>query len=348
MPMSTALIIGSPGAPFQPGTIARRELRPDDVLIDISHVGICHSDIHQGHDDWGGGIFPMVPGHEIVGTVAAAGSSVRDFAVGDRVGVGCLVDACGECDNCVRDGEPHCLKGNVHTYNAVGYDGEPTYGGYSSSIVVKESFVLRIPDSLTSEAAAPLLCCGITTYAPLRKWGVGPGTRVAIIGMGGLGHIAIKIAHALGAEVTVLSQSLAKKDDAIRFGASRFLATSDTDTFTTLANTFDVVLNTVSADIALESYLPLLRMDGVLVTLGLGIPPTPLLAPLLLRGRKAISGSLIGGQRQTQEMLDFCGEHGIGAEVEVITAADINEAWRRVVKSDVRYRFVLDISTLTG
>jgi len=344
--MSKALVIGVAGGALKPGTVHRRDPRPDDVLIHISHVGICHSDIHQGHDDWGGSIFPMVPGHEIVGTIAAVGSSVRDFAAGDRVGVGCLVDSCGGCENCKLDEEPFCLKGNIHTYNAVGYDGEPTYGGYSSSIVVRDSFVLKIPDSLPSETAAPLLCCGITAYSALRKWQVGPGKRVAIIGMGGLGHVAVKLAHSFGAEVTVLSQSLSKKDDGIRLGADRFLATGDPATFARLANTFDVILNTVSADISLETYLPLLRLDGALVTLGVGIPATSMLAPLLLRGRKTVTGSLFGGLRETQEMLDFCGAHGIGAEVEVIKAADVNNAWRRVVNGDVRYRFVLDVSTL--
>jgi alcohol dehydrogenase (NADP+) len=346
MPMSRTLVIGTAGGALEPGTVTRREPGPDDVLIDISHVGICHSDIHQGQDDWGGGIFPMVPGHEIVGTVAAVGSAVRDVAVGDRVGVGCLVDACGECENCARDEEPFCLKGNVHTYNAVGYDGEPTYGGYSNSIVVRESFVLKIPDSLPSETVAPLLCCGITTYSALRRWRVGPGKRVAIIGLGGLGHIAVKLAHSFGAEVTVLSRSLSKEEDGIRLGADRFLATGAPGTVAGLANTFDVILNTVSADISLETYLPLLRLDGALVTLGVGIPPTPLLAPLLLRGRGTVTGSLFGGLRETQEMLDYCGARGIGAEVEVIKAADVNEAWRRVVTGDVRYRFVLDVSTL--
>jgi uncharacterized zinc-type alcohol dehydrogenase-like protein len=288
----------------------------------------------------------MVPGHEIVGVVAAVGASVRGFAVGDRVGVGNLVDSCGACDNCLAGEEPFCLKGNVHAYNAIGYDGEPTYGGYSSQIVVKESFVLRIPDGLSSAEAAPLLCCGITTYVPLRRWGAGPGKRVAVVGMGGLGHMAVKLAHALGAEVTVLSRHLDKRDDAIALGADSVRATTDPATFPALANTFDLIINTVSADISLEDYLPLLRLDGVLVTLGIGLPPTALLGPLLLRGRKVITGSLIGGLPQTQEMLDFCGKRGIGAEVEIIGVDEVESAWKRVIAGDVRYRFVLDVSTM--
>ncbi|HEX3783740.1 MAG TPA: NAD(P)-dependent alcohol dehydrogenase [Pseudonocardiaceae bacterium] len=348
MTTANALVFDSVDAAPRRAVIQRRELGADDVLIDITHSGICHSDIHQAHDDWGGAIFPMVPGHEIVGVVVATGPSVRGFTVGDRVGVGNLVDSCGTCENCLAGEEPFCLKGNVHTYNAIGYDGEPTYGGYSTRIVVKEPFVLRIPDGLSSAAAAPLLCCGITTYAPLRRWAAGPGKRVAVIGMGGLGHMAVKLAHAFGAEVTVLSRGLDKRDDAIKFGADKVFATADPATFPALANTFDLIVKTVSADISLEDYLPLLRLDGVLVTLGIGLPPTGLLGPLLLRGRKVITGSLIGGLPQTQEMLDFCGEKGIGAEVEVIGVDEVEQAWQRVIAGDVRYRFVLDMSTMAG
>lgn len=346
MPSANALVVSSAGEKLKCRIVQRRELRSDDVLIAITHSGICHSDIHQGNDDWGGAIFPMVPGHEIIGTVAAVGPEVTRFTVGDRVGVGNLVDSCGECEYCRAGEEPFCRDGNVHTYNGVGYDGEPTYGGYSTNIVVREAFVLRIPDALPSDVAAPLLCCGITTYVPLRRWQAGPGKRVAIVGLGGLGHMAVKLAHEFGAEVTVLSRNLAKRDDAIRFGAHRLYAIGDPDTFTALADSFDLIINTVSSDISLETYLPLLRLDGVLVTLGIGLPPTPLLGPLLLRGRKVITGSLIGGLAQTQEMLDFCGQRGIGAEVEVIGADEINTAWQRMVASDVRYRFVLDVSSL--
>ncbi len=341
-----ALIAEAPGAALTRGTIERRDLGPHDVLVDIAFSGICHSDIHQVRVEWGSGIFPMVPGHEIAGVVAAVGAEVTRFAVGDRAGVGVYVDSCRECENCRAGNSQYCLKGNVSTYNALDYSGEPTYGGYSTQIVVDENYVLRIPQALPLDVAAPLLCAGITTYSPLKHWNVGPGTRVAIVGMGGLGHLAVKLAHALGAEVTVLSHSLAKKDDGLRFGADHYYATSDPDTFRTLANSFDLILNTVSADVDLQALLGLLTLDGALVFVGLPENEQRFNVFWLTAGRRSIAGSNIGSIGETQEMLDFCAEHGIGAEVETIGADEVDAAYDRVVASAVRYRFVIDASTI--
>ncbi|MEU3711860.1 NAD(P)-dependent alcohol dehydrogenase [Streptomyces catenulae] len=339
----------APKAPLERTTIPRRELGAHDILIDIKFAGICHSDIHTARAEWGeGGHFPLVPGHEIAGVVAATGSAVSRYAVGDRVGVGCFVDSCRECDNCRAGIEQYCTGdlGNVGTYNSVGRDGEPTQGGYSTHLVVDENYALRIPESIPLDAAAPLLCAGITVYSPLSHWKAGPGKKVAVVGLGGLGHMGVKIAHAMGAEVTVLSQSLRKKDDGLRFGADDYRATSDPATFTELAGTFDLIINTVSADLDLNAYLSLLRTDGTLVQLG--VPEKPLtVAPFaLIGGRRSFAGSLIGGIRETQEMLDFCGTHSIAADIEVIDADRINEAYERVLASDVRYRFVIDTSTI--
>ncbi|AVV40811.1 NAD(P)-dependent alcohol dehydrogenase [Streptomyces sp. ID05-04B] len=333
-------------APLERTTIERRPVREFDVLIDIEFAGICHSDIHQVREGWGEAIFPMVPGHEIAGVVSEVGRGVTKFAVGDRVGVGCLVDSCRECDNCQAGLEQYCTGGGVGTYNAVGKDGEPTYGGYSKKIVVDENYVLRIPDGLGLDEAAPLLCAGITTYSPLRHWNAGPGKKVAIVGMGGLGHMGVKIAHALGAEVTVLSQSLRKKDDGLKLGADHYYATSDEKTFKDLRGTFDLILSTVSAPLKLDAYLSLLRTDGAFVNVGAPEEPVALNLFSLIGGRKTLAGSGIGGIRETQEMLDFCAEHGFGAEIELISAAEINEAYERVLASDVRYRFVIDASTI--
>lgn len=255
-------------APFEKAVIERRELRQDDVLIDIKFSGICHSDIHSAYDEWGGGIFPMVPGHEIAGIVTAVGDQVTKFAVGDRVGVGCFVDSCGECEYCLAGEEQYCTKGVVQTYNSLDYDGNPTYGGYSQKIVVKDKFVVRIPDGLELDVASPLLCAGITTYSPLKHWNVGPGKKVAILGVGGLGHLAIQYAHALGAEVTALSRSTGKQSEALELGADHYFATSDPETFRTLAGRFDLILNTVSANLDVDAYLSLLRVDGTLVNVG--------------------------------------------------------------------------------
>ncbi|UUU31271.1 NAD(P)-dependent alcohol dehydrogenase [Streptomyces sp. CA-210063] len=333
-------------APLERTTIERREVGEFDVLIDIKYAGICHSDIHQAREGWGEAIFPMVPGHEIAGVVEAVGSGVTKFAVGDKVGVGCMVDSCRECENCQAGLEQYCLKGNVGTYNAVGKDGEPTYGGYSEKIVVDEAFTVRIPDGISLDEAAPLLCAGITLYSPLKHWNAGPGKKVAVVGLGGLGHMGVKIAHALGAEVTVLSQSLRKRDDGLKLGADHYYATSDEATFKELAGTFDLIVSTVSAPLSLDAYLSLLKTDGAFVNVGAPEEPVALNLFSVIMGRKTLAGSGIGGIQETQEMLDFCAEHGLGAEIELIRADQINEAYERVLASDVRYRFVIDTATI--
>lgn len=333
-------------APLERTTIERREVGEFDVLIDIKFAGICHSDIHQAREGWGEAIFPMVPGHEIAGVVEAVGSGVTKFAVGDHVGVGCLVDSCRECENCKAGLEQYCLKGGVGTYNALDKNGEPTYGGYSEKVVVDESFTVRIPDGLALDVAAPLLCAGITTYSPLKHWNAGPGKKVAILGMGGLGHMGVKIAHALGAEVTVLSQSLRKKEDGLKLGAAHYYATSDEATFKELRGTFDIILSTVSAPLNLDSYLSLLKTDGAFVNVGAPEEPVALNLFSVIAGRKTLAGSGIGGIQETQEMLDFCAEHGLGSEIELISASEINDAYERVLASDVRYRFVIDTATI--
>jgi uncharacterized zinc-type alcohol dehydrogenase-like protein len=346
--MSSTPVLSAPsaGAPFEQTTIERRALGERDVLIDIKFCGICHSDIHQVKDEWGGSIFPMVPGHEIAGVVSEVGSAVRKVAVGDRVGVGCLVDSCEECEYCQAGEEQFCTKGNVQTYNARNYDGEITYGGYSQRIVVKDHFVVNVPDSIELRDAAPLLCAGITTYVPLKHWHVGEGTKVAIIGMGGLGHVAVQIAAAMGAEVTVLSQSLSKREDGLRFGAKHYYATSERATFKQLAGRFDLILNTVSANLPLDSYLRLLRVDGAMVTVGAPSAPEKVHAFSLIGGRRSLAGSAIGGLPDTQEMLDFCAEHGVRPAIELISADAVDSAYDRVVRSDVRYRFVIDVATI--
>jgi alcohol dehydrogenase (NADP+) len=338
----------SAGAPFQATTIERRDLGPHDVLIDVAYAGICHSDIHTARGEWGETLFPLVPGHEIAGTVSAVGSEVTKFTVGDRAGVGCMVDSCRECEHCRAGQEQYCLKGNVGTYNAIGKDGRPTDGGYSEKIVVDEAYTLRIPEGISLDVAAPLLCAGITLYSPLRHWGAGPGKKVAIVGLGGLGHMGVKIAAAMGAEVSVLSQSLKKQEDGLRLGAQHYYATGDEGTFEQLAGTFDLIISTISATVDMGAYLGLLKLDGALVNVGAPEEPLSVPAFALIGGRKSLAGSMIGGIRETQEMLDFCAEHGIGAEVEVISADRIDEAYERVVASDVRYRFVIDASTIAG
>jgi uncharacterized zinc-type alcohol dehydrogenase-like protein len=333
-------------APLKPSQIERRALGPSDVRIDIKFCGICHSDIHFTRGEWGRVPYPAIPGHEIAGVVAEVGSQVARFAPGDRVGVGCMVNSCRECENCSKGEEQYCLRGNTQTYGSIDRDGTVTYGGYSDHVVVDQDFVLRIPDGLELDVAAPLLCAGITTYSPLRHWAAGPGKHVAVVGLGGLGHMAVKLAKAMGAEVIVLSQSLRKKDDGLRLGADGYYATSDDATFDELAGRFDLIVNTVSAKLDIGRFLGLLKTDGALVNVG--APPEPLRVPVfpLLLQRRSFAGSAIGSIRETQEMLDFCAEHGIGAEIEVIPADQINDAWERVVSSDVRYRFVIDSSTL--
>ncbi|MDI3390575.1 NAD(P)-dependent alcohol dehydrogenase [Streptomyces sp. B-S-A8] len=333
-------------APLERTTVPRRPVGEFDVLIDIKYAGICHSDIHQATDGWGEGIFPMVPGHEIAGVVSAVGPGVTKHAVGDHVGVGCFVDSCRACEYCEQGLEQYCTQGNVGTYNALDKDGEPTYGGYSTQIVVDENYTLRIPDGLALDIAAPLLCAGITLYSPLRHWQAGPGKKVAIVGLGGLGHMGVKIAHALGAEVTVLSQSLRKKDDGLRLGADDYHATSDPATFEALAGRFDLIVSTVSAPLDLDAYLRLLKTDGAFVNVGAPEEPNALSMFSLIGGRKTLAGSMIGGIAETQEMLDFCAAHGLGAEIELIRADQINEAYERVLASDVRYRFVIDAATI--
>ncbi|HEY8702963.1 MAG TPA: NAD(P)-dependent alcohol dehydrogenase [Arthrobacter sp.] len=328
-------------------TIERRDVGPHDVLIEIRFAGICHSDIHTVRGDWGPQQYPLVPGHEIAGVVTEVGSGVTRHAVGDRVGVGCMVNSCRECANCLKGEEQYCLNGMTGTYGAVDRDGTITQGGYSTHAVVTEDFVVRIPDGLDLDVAAPLLCAGITTYSPLRHWGAGPGKKVAVVGLGGLGHMAVKLASAMGAEVTVLSQSLKKQEDGLRLGADQFHATSDPGTFDVLAGTFDLIINTVSAAIDISSYLQLLSLDGALVNVGAPAEPLPVNAFALIMGRRSFAGSAIGGIRETQEMLDFCAEHHLGAEIEVIPASRINDAYERVLASDVRYRFVIDASTLS-
>ncbi|MCU1594880.1 MAG: Zn-dependent alcohol dehydrogenase [Frankiales bacterium] len=341
----TAYATPAAKAPFEKTTIERRDVGPNDVLIDIRYAGICHSDIHTARAEWGPATFPLVPGHEIAGVVTEIGPAVTRHAVGDRVGVGCLVDSCRDCEHCQADLEQYCLKGGTGTYNSVGKDGRTTQGGYSTQIVVDEAFVLRIPDDLSLDVAAPLLCAGITMYSPLRHWKAGPGKRVAVVGMGGLGHLGVKIAHALGAEVTVLSQSLSKQEDGLAFGADHYFATSDSVTFKQLRNHFDLILNTVSATLPMARFLGMLRLNGTMVNVG--APPEPLEVPAfaLMSMRRSWAGSGIGGIAETQEMLDFCAEHGIGAEIETISGEQIDDAWDRVVSSDVRYRFVIDTAT---
>jgi uncharacterized zinc-type alcohol dehydrogenase-like protein len=332
--------------PLALARIDRRDVGPRDVLIEIKYCGICHSDIHFVRGEWGTAPYPVAPGHEIAGIVAAVGPEVTQYAVGDRVGVGCMVDSCRECSSCRKGEEQYCLKGNTLTYGSTDKDGRITQGGYSTHIVVTEDFVVRIPEGIELDSAAPLLCAGITTYSPLRRWGAGPGKKVAVVGLGGLGHMAVKLAHALGAEVTVLSQSLKKQDDGLRLGADHYYATSDPQTFEQLAGSFDLIVNTISAKIDLDAYLSLLAVDGTMVNVGAPAEPLALYVFPLIMSRRSFAGSAIGGIRETQEMLDFCAQHHLGAEIEVIPADKINEAYERVLASDVRYRFVIDIATL--
>ena len=340
-----ALTAQSPLAPF---TFSRREVGRQDVLIGIRYCGICHSDVHQARDEWGGSLFPMVPGHEIVGTVEKVGASVKQFKVGQMVGVGCFVDSCRTCPQCKKGLEQYCEGHLTFTYNSKERDGvTPTYGGYSTKVVVDQRYLVRIPKRLRPEEAAPLLCAGITTYSPLRYWKVGKKHRLAVVGLGGLGHMAVKIGKALGAHVTVLSHSDKKRLDAKRLGAKDFYKTSDPDTFTTLSKQFDFILDTVSAPHDLTAHLELLKTDGTMILVGVPDKPAQLEAfPLILKRRRLV-GSLIGGIQETQDMLDFCAKHRIGADVEVVSIQQVNEAYDRLVRGDVRYRFVIDMSSLT-
>lgn len=335
------------GAPLEKGTIERRDLRPDDIRIEIEFAGICHSDIHTVREEWGPIDFPLVPGHEIIGRVTEAGSEVQKFTVGERAGVGCLVDSCRECEWCLKGEENNCPKA-VGTYRGKDrFTGEQTDGGYSTEIIVSEAFALHIPENLDPAATTPLLCAGITTYSPLRTWGVTEGSKVAVVGMGGLGHVAVKLAAAMGAEVTVISQTRSKEEDGRRFGATDWIArTEDPEALSKHKGEFDVIINTVSAHVDVQEFMATLRPHGAMVLLGLPTETLEVKAPLLVSGRKSLTGSNIGGIRETQEMLDFCGEHGVTAEIELINAEDLNDAYDRVVDSDVRYRFVIDAKTI--
>lgn len=336
----------APTASLAPFTIERREPGPRDVLIEILYCGVCHSDIHQARGEWGNSIYPMVPGHEIIGRVAQVGGEVERWKVGDTVGVGCFLDSCRTCPSCHEGEEQFCTTGMTMTYNGYERDGvTPTFGGYSKQITVDQDYVLRVPEKLPLDRAAPLLCAGITCYSPLRHYGLQAGQELGVVGLGGLGHMAVKLGAAMGAKVTVLSHSASKRDDAMRLGASDFVVTSEPGAFDALAGRFDFILDTASAAHDLNAYLRLVRRDGIMVLVG--VPePTPLHALSVIWPRKRLAGSLIGGIRETQEMLDFCAEHGVAADVEVIAIDKVNEAYERMLQSDVRYRFVIDLATL--
>lgn len=350
MPQAVAYAIDSPTGRFSRTTIERRDPGPTEVLLDIAFAGICHSDIHTARGEWGNVTYPLVPGHEIAGVVRQVGSQVTKFAVGDRVGVGCFVDSCGQCDSCRAGDEQFCSGpgGAIFTYNDVGRDQLPTAGGYSTAITVEQDYVCGIPEGIDLAHAAPLLCAGITMFSPLKRWGAGPGKRVAIVGMGGLGHMGVQIASAMGADVEVISQTRSKEADGRRFGASEYHALSEPGTLRGLRNRFDLIVSTVSGDMDLPGLLGTLRVDGAFVDVGLPEHPVEIPMRALVTGRRILAGSMIGGIAETQEMLDFCAEHGLGAEVEVISGEDITEAYDKVVASQVRYRFVIDTATLNG
>ena len=346
-------------SPLAPWTIQRREPGPKEVLIDILYCGVCHSDIHQARDEWGGSIFPMVPGHEIVGRVAQVGSQVSQWKIGDTVGVGCFVDSCRQCTSCRAGEEQYCDFGMSGTYNSYERNPDdhrfdktrPTYGGYSTRITVDEAYVVRIPESIPLDRAAPLLCAGITTYSPLKHFGVKAGDKVAVVGLGGLGHMAVKIAVAMGAHVTVLSSSESKRDDALALGAQDFASTRagsapHQSVFKTHALKFDYIIDTVSAEHDYNAYLELLKVNGTMVLLGIPEVPAPVGAGVLIRKRRRLAGSMIGGIGETQEMLDFCAAHGVASDIELIGIDQVNEAYERMLKADVRYRFVIDIGSL--
>lgn len=329
-----------------PFNIQRREPGEDDVQIEILYCGVCHSDIHQARNEWGNSIFPMVPGHEIVGRITAVGSNVSHFKVGELAGVGCMVDSCQTCAACKDGEEQFCDGGMIATYNSLGKDGAPTYGGYSTHIVVDQKFTLHVSEKLDITGVAPLLCAGITTYSPLRHWKVGKGQKVAVMGLGGLGHMGVKFAVAFGADVTVISTSPSKEQDAKKLGAHHFAVSRDAETMQKLQGNFDFILNTLSAEHDYNMYLSLLSRNGTMVVVGVPSQPSVVAAFNLIGRRRSIAGSLIGGIKETQEMLDFCAEHNIVSDVEVINMEQINEAYERILKSDVRYRFVIDMESL--
>jgi uncharacterized zinc-type alcohol dehydrogenase-like protein len=347
MPKTPAYAAPAAGKPLAPFSFEQREVGPHDVLIDILYSGVCHSDIHQARDEWGGAIFPMVPGHEIIGRVKQVGQHVTKLKVGDMAGVGCMVDSCRDCQTCRRDLEQFCERGMASTYNGTYMDRKtPTYGGYASRIVVTEHFALKVPEGLDPAAAAPLLCAGITTYSPLRQWNCKKGDRVGVVGLGGLGHMAVKLAASMGAEVTVLSTSRTKEADARRLGAQGFEVTKDADTFKKLSGRFDLIIDTISAPHDYNQYLGMLRPQGTLVVVGVPPEAVPVHAFSLIGGNKRLVGSMIGGIAETQEMLDYCAKHNIVSDIEIIPIQKINEAYERMMKGDVRYRFVIDIASL--
>ena len=348
MTKTLAYAAQSATTPMAPWEFERRELRPDDVDIEILYCGVCHTDIHMTRDEWGGGVFPMVPGHEIIGRVIGVGSAVTKHQVGDRVGVGTLVDSCRECAACQQDLEVYCEQYPTSTYGARDrYDGSVTYGGYSQRIVTAEHFVLKLPEGLDPKSAGPLLCAGITTYSPLRHWKVGPGQRVAVVGLGGLGHMGIKFAHAMGAQVTLFTRSTDKAEEAARLGATNVIISTDDAQMKATGNSFDLILDTVPVAHDLNPYLATLKLNGTMVIVGQldAIAPTVQALSLILN-RRSLAGSGSGGIAETQEMLEFCAEKGITCDVEMIDIQDINQAFERVVKSDVRYRFVIDMASL--
>ncbi|MEL4504733.1 NAD(P)-dependent alcohol dehydrogenase [Luteococcus sp. H138] len=348
MPEVLAYATDDKSCQFHKTTITRREPGPTEVFFEVKYAGICHSDIHTAREEWGSVTFPLVPGHELAGVVTQVGSEVTKFQVGDKVGVGCFVDSCGECEYCEQGQEQFCTsteKPVVMTYDSIGRDGLPTAGGYSQGITVEQDYVCRIPDEIPFEAAAPLLCAGITTYSPLKRWGAGPGKKVAVVGMGGLGHMGVQIAAAMGAEVSVISQTMSKEADGKKFGATHYYATSEEGTLKSLRGTFDLVLSTISADYDVDALLGTLKVGGALVNVGAPEKPVDLAVFSLIIGNKIFAGSNIGGIAETQEMLDFCGEHGIAPQVELIGGEDITEAYDKVVNSQVRYRYVIDTST---
>ena len=347
MPKTKAYAAQSARSPLAPFEIGRREVRDRDVLIEIAYCGVCHSDIHQVRDEWGGSIFPMVPGHEIVGKVTRVGARVERLKVGDLAGVGCMVDSCRKCAPCRHDLEQFCEQGAAMTYNGTEMDRKtPTYGGYSTHVLVDERFALRVQPGVDLAGVAPLLCAGITTYSPLRHWKATKGSRVGVVGLGGLGHMAVKLAASMGCEVTMLSTSRSKEGDARRLGAHEFGLTSDDATFKKLAGRFDLIVDTISAAHDYNKYLGMVKVDGAMVLLGVPPQPAPVSAFSLIGGRKSLAGSLIGGIAETQEMLDYCAQHRIVADVEVIPIQKINEAYERMLKADVRYRFSIDAKSL--
>ncbi|RYY33035.1 MAG: NAD(P)-dependent alcohol dehydrogenase [Sphingobacteriaceae bacterium] len=332
--------------PLEPFSFDRQEIGPNDIQIEIQYCGVCHSDIHQVRDEWGGSIFPMVPGHEVVGKIVKVGDAVTKFKVGETAGIGCFVDSCRTCPSCQAGEEQYCDNHLTFTYNGTYKDGRPTYGGYSDQIVVDEQYALHISDKLPLEGVAPLLCAGITTYSPLKTWNVKAGDKIGVVGLGGLGHMAVKFAASMGAEVTVLSTSPSKKEDAEKLGAHHFIVTKDEEQVKSAAGTFDLIINTISAQHEYDFYLQMLKLDGTMVLVGIPPEAPQVSAFNLISKRRRLAGSMIGGIRETQEMLDYCAEHGIVSDVEVIDIDYINEAYDRMLNNDVRYRFVIDLASL--